>query len=439
MGAARRENQLPQSIRHEWPATVYADPASARVEPTPLEGEHRTSVVVIGAGYTGLSTALHLAESGVEVTVLEAREIGWGASGRNGGQVNPGLKLDPDRVEADFGPDLGGRMVDFAWNSGDFLFDFIRRHDIACDARRSGSIRAAVRAKSFGQVQATYDQLARRGMAVELLDKDRVAAFTGTDRYLGAMLDTGGGHLNPLALVRGMARAARQAGVKIFEATAADHLTRAGARWTIGTSKGTVSAEKVLLAGNGYTDGLWPRLRRTIVPAYAGIVASTPLSAEAARRVVPSGVSTYEHGVVTAFYRVDAQRRLLMGGRCRQTPLGRPDQMEFLARYARQLWPDLGPFAFEAGWNGQIAITTDHYPHVHEPAEGVLAVLGCNGRGVALTTALGPQLARRLVEGAAAQIDLPVTPIRPVPFHDFWKLGVYAGIAGGRIKDRLDL
>jgi glycine/D-amino acid oxidase-like deaminating enzyme len=211
-------------------------------------------------------------------------------------------------------------------------------------------------------------------------------------------------------------------------------LRRDGATWEVATPGGTVRAERVILAANGYTDDLWPGLRRTVVPVYSAIVASTPLDAEVARAVMPGRSALYELGAITTYFRLDADHRLLMGGRGPQRDIAGPDPVRWLARYAARLWPQLGALGWTHGWNGQIAITTDHYPHLHEPAPGLLACLGYNGRGVALATALGPQLARKVTGG---EIDLPVTAPRAIPFHGLWKPAVTLRLLPHRVATLL--
>jgi glycine/D-amino acid oxidase-like deaminating enzyme len=149
--------------------------------------------------------------------------------------------------------------------------------------------------------------------------------------------------------------------------------------------------------------------------------------------------SLYELGKVTVYYRLDASNRVLMGGRSQQRHLTHPEDMAFLVRYTQRLWPELKPFRFTHGWNGQLAVTPDHYPHIHEPAEGVLVCLGYNGRGVAMSTTMGPQLARRTLGGAATEIDMPITTLKAIPFHGLWKTAVAARITYGRIRDLLSV
>ncbi|WP_426954913.1 NAD(P)/FAD-dependent oxidoreductase [Muricoccus radiodurans] len=425
--------------RSALPPSLYAGTAVPAPATPPLAGDRRVAVAVVGAGYTGLSAALHLAEQGIEVAVLEAEEPGWGASGRNGGQVNPGLKDDPDTVETKHGPDLGGRMVAMSYAAADLVFDLIARHGIACDAMRSGTIRAAYAARDVPAIRASFAQGARRGMPVELLEGARLHEATGTDRYVVAMLDRRGGQLDPLAYARGLAAAAMRAGAGVHGGTRVTRLSRDGAAWRLETPRGTVRAETVILATNGYTGDLWPGLRRSVVPVFSAITASEPMPAALARTVMPGRASLYEVGRITVYLRVDAAGRLLIGGRSVQREVQGPAELRYLSDYAVRLWPAAASLRWTHGWAGRLAVTTDHYPHLHEPAPGLLAALGYNGRGVAMATTMGRQLARRAAGTPAEALDMPVSPIRPIPLHRFWRVGVEARIVTGRLRDRLGI
>ena len=417
------------------PRSLYAETARPAPETPPLDGDRSVSVAIVGGGYTGLSTALHLAEQGVDVAVLEAHEPGWGASGRNGGQVNPGLKHDPDQIEAHFGTDLGARMVAFSGSAPNVVFDLIERHQIACEALQSGTLRAAPHKRSLNDVRRSAGQWARRSAKVDFLDRDMISGLTETDRYLGAMLDRRGGQLNPLGYARGLAAAAMNAGAAVHRATPVARIAKDGGRWRLETPTGTITAEKIVLATNGYTGDLWPGLRRSIVPVYSAIVASEP----AADDVMPTRSSLYEMGNITVYYRKDRDHRILMGGRSVQRDITRPDELRYLIDYAISLWPALRDVGWTHAWSGQLAITTDHYPHIHEPDETVLVCLGYNGRGVAMSTAMGPELARRVLGGREAEIAMPITRMREIRFHGLWKSAVQARVAYGRIRDALGL
>jgi glycine/D-amino acid oxidase-like deaminating enzyme len=411
--------------------SLYAETARPAPAMPPLDGDRSVSVAIVGGGYTGLSAAMHLAEQGVDVAVLEAHEAGWGASGRNGGQVNPGLKYDPDRVAAD----LGEAMVALSGNAPDLVFALIERHRIACEALRTGTLRTAFSRRAVAGLRRSVDQWARRSAEVSFLDRAVIGGLTGTDRYLGAMLDRRGGQLNPLGYARGLAAAAMQAGASVHGGTKVSRIRKAGGRWRLETPAGTVTSEKIILATNGYTDDLWPGLRRSIVPVYSAIVASEPVPDD----VMPTRSSLYEMGAMTVYYRKDRDNRLLMGGRSVQRDIARPDELQYLSDYAMRLWPALRDVRWTHAWSGQLAITADHYPHVHEPEEGVLVCLGYNGRGVAMSTAMGAELARRLIGGRAVEIALPITGIREIPLHGLWKSAVQARAVYGRIRDFLGL
>jgi len=417
------------------PRSLYAETARPAPETPPLDGDRSVCVAIVGGGFTGLSTALHLAELGVDVAVLESHEPGWGASGRNGGQVNPGLKADPDHVIADFGPDLGARMLALSGDAPNVVFDLIQRHQIACEALQSGTLRTAFQARAASAIRVTAEQWMRRSEKVSFLDREVISGLTGTERYLGAMLDRRGGQLNPLGYARGLAAAAMNAGVAVHGGTPVSRISKQGGRWRLATPDGTLTAEKIVVATNGYTGDLWPGLRRSIVPVYSAIVASEPVPDE----VMPTRSSLYEMGNITVYYRKDRDNRVLMGGRSVQRDVSRPDELRYLIDYAIRLWPGLSGARWTHGWSGQLAITRDHYPHVHEPDETVLVCLGYNGRGVAMSTAMGRELARRAVGGRKAEIAMPITGIRGIPWHGLWKSAVQARVAYGRVRDYLGI
>jgi glycine/D-amino acid oxidase-like deaminating enzyme len=417
---------------------LYHDTAEPAAAVPALEGGRQTDVLIVGAGFTGLSTALSLAERGAGAVVLETHDPGWGASGRNGGQVNAGLKADPDAVERDFGADLGARMSAFAGAAPAYVFDLIARLAIPCEARRNGTLRAAIRTRHVRKLEETANQLARRGAAVELFGRSESAAATGNERYAAALFDRRGGDLNPLSFARGLARAALRAGASIHGGSRVLSLSRSGDRWLARTARGTVTADQVVLATNGYTDDLWPGLRRNVVPLFGAIVASEVLPEEIARQVMPARPVLYESGAVTVYYRIDGAGRLLIGGRGPMSEISSVASAPHLPAYARELWPALRSVAWTHAWGGRLAMTADRYPHIIEPAPGVIACLGYNGRGVALSTSMGGQIANRIMD-RTAQFDMPITSIKTIAFHRLWPLAVRAEIARGRLCDMLGL
>ena len=419
------------------PKSLYAETAQPAPETAPLAGDVTTRVVIVGGGFTGLSTALHLAEAGIEVLVIEANEIGWGASGRNGGQVNAGLKWEPDDLEAGFGPDLGTRMVQLGGSAPDLVFDLIARHRIECAPVRGGTIRAAVSKRSERGIRSHQEQWEERGAPVEIADAENMIALTGSLAYSVGAYDRRGGQLNPLGYARGLARAALGAGARIVTRTPVLGLTQAGTGWTVRTAGGTVTADRVVIATNGYSDDLWPGLRRSIVPAFSAIAATAPLQEDIAAAIMPTRPVLYEMSAAYAYYRVDDQGRFLMGGRSVLRDSATFSDYRGLVSHARRLFPALENALWTHCWNGQTAITWDHLPHVHEPAPGIHIGLGYNGRGVAMATAMGRMLARRVAGGAPEELDLPVTTIDPIFGHVAWPFAVKGRLFWEKFRERM--
>jgi len=409
------------------------------VSTPPLRTDARTEVAIVGAGYTGLSAALHLAERGTEVTLLEAHEPGWGAAGRNGGQVNAGLKHEPDDIERQLGGTFGPRLVQLAGEAPAQLFALIDRLGIDCEARREGTLRVAYQPRHAAALRNSVEQWRRRDTSLETWDTARVASRTGTRRYLAASFDPRGGSVNPLGLARGLAAAAITAGANIHGETRAQRLERAGNGWRIVTPGGAVHAEKVLLATDGYSDDLWPGLRTSIVPLYSSIIASQPLPAALRASILPGGGVVYESGNVVTYYRLDRDGRLLMGGRGAQRRLTERADYEHLRRYALRLWPALAGIEWTHWWNGQFALTPDFYPRLHAPASNLLIGLGYSGRGVALGVALGAELAAAAAGASLDTLALPATQLPHISLHALWRTGVTARVAYARLLDRLGL
>jgi glycine/D-amino acid oxidase-like deaminating enzyme len=250
-------------------------------------------VCVIGAGYAGLSTALHLAKRGTNVLVLEAREPGWGASGRNGGQVIPGLKYDPDELMEKAGPENGPRLVDFAGRTADIVFDLIQKHGMDVPHTRQGWIQGAHSPASVELVRKRAEQWSKRGADAEFLDKNEMERRLGTRQYEAGWLDRRGGAIQPLAYARGLTKAAIAAGSRICGDSPVVELRREGGRWIARTTHGpNVTAERVVVCTNGYSGQLIPKLRQTIIAPNSFQVATVPLSDNLRKSILPYGQVT---------------------------------------------------------------------------------------------------------------------------------------------------
>lgn len=417
-----------------WSATAPS------VVPTPALSESvKVDVAIVGAGYTGLSTALHLAERGVSVCVLEAHEPGWGASGRNGGQVNPTLKYDPEQLVQMYGPERAEPLISTVSNSADLVFNLIKRHSIDCAPVRKGWMQVSYTDKGVAGLHARADQWARRGVPVQPLDAAAVTARMGSGAFAGGWLDGRAGAIQPLAYARGLVGAALAAGARIHGQSAVTGLQRSGAGWLLKTAGGAhVTADQVVLATNGYSGNLWPGMAQSILAANSFIVATKPLSGRAADSILPGQETVSTAQRLLLYWRKDSHGRLLMGGRGLFNDPTSPTDFAHLERSLALLFPQLGPLEFEYRWAGRIAITRDFMPHVHEPAPGLTLALGCNGRGIALCTSLGQQLAGRLCD-RQAQFAYPVTPLQRLPMHGLQRFYIGAGVAWYSLLDRLNI
>ncbi|MDK3018166.1 NAD(P)/FAD-dependent oxidoreductase [Pseudodonghicola flavimaris] len=427
------QNEAPVIANSLWTATAHPAPRS-----TPLTGPEEADVAIVGGGFTGLSAALHLAEAGISVVLLEAEEPGWGASGRNGGQVNPGLKDAPDAVEAQFGAEAGRRMIRMSGGAGQLVFDLVRRHGIECDAQEVGWIRAAHTPKSRAEFHDLADQWQRRGAAVEPLGAQDVTDLIGTPVYCGGLIDRRGGNLHPLNYALGLAAAARRAGARIYGQSRATGLERAGAGFRLSTAGGQVTARRVLLCTNGYTDGLRPPLARSVIPVRSVQVATAPLG-DLGETILPGRQAPSDSRRLLLYFRRDAAGRFIMGGRGAFSDGGTARQLAALRQVSEQMFPQLKGVSWDYAWGGFVAATADHYPHLHLLEDGLMAGLGYNGRGVAMGTAMGKVMADWVLGTPVSALDFPVTPVKPVPFHGFRKLGVTAAIGGYRLLDALGL
>jgi len=420
------------------PNSLWAATATAASDTPALTGERRADAVVVGAGFTGLSAALHLAEAGTDVVVLEAGEPGWGASGRNGGQVIPGLKLDPDEMIARFGPERGERLAEFAGGVADLVFNLVERHGVDCQAARTGWIQAVHAPRHMHLAERRVAQWTRRGAQAEVVDAAKIAELTGTARYAGGWVDRRGGMLQPLSYARGLARAAVGAGVAIHGQSPATRMVRQNARWRVETPGGAVTAEQILLATNGYSDALWPDLRRSVIPVFSYQVATQPLSGNLRRSILAGGMPVSDTRRVLLYFRLDPAGRLVVGGRGRSRQTEDPAFYRSVIDGLSWLYPQVGPMQLEYYWAGQVALTLDHLPHLSEPAPGLYAMVGYNGRGVAMATACGKLMAERIRGKPADELPLPTTPLRPIPFHGLRRPALAAAVTWKRILDRVE-
>lgn len=379
----------------------------------------RFDLVAVGGGYTGLSTALHAAAKGLSVLVIEAGRIGQGGSGRNVGLVNAAAWLPPGKLRDTLGPVYGPRFLERFSRAPAYVFDLIERHQIRCEATRSGTLHAAHAASGLRDLRARHAEWQRLGEPVDLLDRDAMAALTGTAAFHGGLLDRRAGTINPMGYCRGLARAAQAAGARIATGTAVTALRRAGpgpdADWRVETAQGAVLARHVVLGTNAYTGDLWPGLKRVFSTIHYLQVASDPLGPEAAH-VLPGRQGLWDTGKIMFSLRRDMQDRLVIGTMGRV--IGSAEQgltRRWAERQVARLYPELRGLRFAEAWHGQIAMTPDHLPRVHRLDRGLWTAIGYNGRGITTGTVFGQAMADLLTGADPMDLPLPVTDMASVP------------------------
>jgi len=399
-----------------WAASTPTGPVCP-----PLAGAATADTVVIGAGFTGLSTALSLRKAGIDVVVVEAAEPGWGASGRNNGQVIPTLsRPDPDDIEARHG-EAGERFVALLRDCAATLFDMAREYGIDAEAEQTGWVQPVHTPGRIRIAERRVAQWSKRGAPVELLDRAQVRGMLGSEAWHGGFWNRTGGHINPLALARGLAHAAVAAGARIHCQTPALDYSRQGDRWVVRTPSGEVRARALVLATNAYTGefsaNLAPRIARELVPILSWQMATQVLSDDVRASVIPGRQAMSDTHGDLYFARFDARNRLITGGAI-LAPFDRRERLKrMIAERLRRLWPQIGEVRFDHVWNGHVGMTDDFLPRFHRLGPDAFAWAGCNGRAVGLAVALGAEFAKAVQGVPDRELAMPFTEPAPLPLH----------------------
>lgn len=423
-----------------WGRSLWSDLAGPGPDLPALEGDASADVAIVGAGFLGLSTALHLAERGVAVTLVDAEEPGFGASGRNTGFVVPALraKLGSDEVARRLGAERAARLVDLVDRSGETLFDLVRQRAIACAAEPTGWLQPVHSEAMARLIEARAGEAAGRGRPVRYLSATETAERTGTRGYRGALFDASGGQLNPLAYARGLTRTCLDRGVRVAVRSRVSAVTREGRGWRLATKGGSILADRVVLATNGMVGSLMPDLAASIVPVVIHQIATDPLGANAGD-ILPGRSPLSDTRRHTFAVRRSPDDRLVTGG---IVPVGPGAFARAARRFTRRLtafFPASARFRAAYVWRGVIAQTIDSLPRLYNLGPGLDAVIGCNGRGVALTTALGRETARLLSgEIGPGDFPLPVVATAPIPGHGLARLGPSLWLPWSSLRDWID-
>jgi glycine/D-amino acid oxidase-like deaminating enzyme len=404
-----------------WPNSLWAAVTSAGPDLPELIGTTEADVIVVGGGFTGLSTALHLREAGVDVAIVEAMEPGWGASGRNNGQVIPTLsRPDPEDIIRKHGA-AGERFVNLLRDCASTLFEVARRYQIQAEQEQAGWVQPVHSPGRIKIAERRVRQWSKFGAAVEMLSRDQTRQMLGSEAWFGGFWNKTGGHINPLALARGLARVVLEQGGRIYARSPAISFERRNDRWIVRTEKGEISGRALVLATNAYTGefskSLMPDIAHEVMPVLSWQMATQPLSNEARETVIPGRQAMSDTHGELYFARYDARNRLVTGGAV-IGPGNKPERLRArVAERLQRLWPQIGRIEFDYVWNGYVGMTTDFFPRIHRLGPDAYGWTGCNGRAVALAIALGDELSKAVRGVAEKDLALPFSDPVPIVAH----------------------
>jgi sarcosine oxidase len=396
-----------------WQLTASPEPVL-----TPLEESTTVDAIVIGAGFTGLSCALHLAQRGHGVIVLESREPGWGGSGRNAGQWLPGWPgRSPQSVVAQFGEERGTALNRFNADASRLVADLVTKHNIAADLNRSGIIVVAHTSAKFLELEGIHSSWAELSGRTRLVQPRDLGRFLTTERYFGGLLYEDGGSLNPLSYVRGLAAAAQTAGATIHVRSPAVAMGRHGDQWRIDTPKGSVVAPRLFVCTNAYSRGLWPPLDKVFLRIPMAMLASDPLP-DGGTGFMPAKVPFGDTNRLALFGGMtDSQGRFVASvpPRFSNNASIRALSRDFDSKF-RRVFAGVEPPRWRYSWMGYLCVVGDRIPRFYRLGPGAIAAMGYSGAGIAMGSALGREAARCLENDELLDTPIPVVEPKPLRF-----------------------
>jgi gamma-glutamylputrescine oxidase len=385
------------------PQTWYATTAAATEERLSLQGQEHADVCVLGAGLTGLSAAIELAEAGYRVTVLESAHVGWGASGRSGGQAIFGFGCDQAKIAAMLGIEESRRLFDWSLEGLRLIHERCGKYGIDCDWR-AGHAHVPIKPRQVDELKAWQQDLAENyGYELPWWNREELRAQLASDRYLGALFDPNSGHLHPLNYTLGLARAAESLGVRIYEHSKAVRLVR-GEHPVLRTDHGEVQCDFAVLAGNAYVRGIAPELDSRIMPVGTYIGATEPLGEEKARALIRNGMAVADVNWALDYFRLSSDHRLLFGGRASYSTLPPPNLRGTLLRRMSRVFPQLADVKLDHVWGGYVDISLNRAPHWGRLGSNVYFAQGFSGHGIAATGLAGRVIAEA-IHGQSARLD----------------------------------
>ncbi|MBA1225683.1 NAD(P)/FAD-dependent oxidoreductase [Stutzerimonas stutzeri] len=387
----------------DYPTSYYAATANQTASRPALADHHQVDVCIIGAGYTGLSTALFLLEKGFSVTVLEAVKVGFGASGRNGGQIVNSYSRDLDSIERSVSEPAAKLIGEMAFEGGRIIRDQVARYNIRCDLK-DGGVFAAFNKKQMHHLEAQKALWERYGYQhLELLDQHDIQQVVASDRYAGGMLDKQGGHIHPLNLALGEATAIESLGGIIYENSPAIRVER-GEQPVVHTPDGSIRARFVVVAGNAYLGGLIPELAAKSMPCGTQVIATEPLDEELARSLLPQDYCVEDCNYLLDYYRLSADKRLIYGGGVVYGARDPADVTSIIRPKMLKTFPQLANVKVDYAWTGNFLLTLSRLPQVGRLGSNIYYSQGCSGHGVTYTHVAGKVIAEAL-SGQAERFD----------------------------------
>ncbi len=388
-----------------YPDSYYTATAVGLHEHPVLQGTQRADVCVIGGGYTGLSAALNLAEAGLDVVLLEAERIGFGASGRNGGLIGSGQRKDALEMEGQFGLERSRQFWQFAEDAKQEIRDRVAKHGIDCDLQY-GQLEGTHKKRYAGYAAEYAATLAERYdyPHARALSRDEVRAMVATDDFLEGLYDAEAMTIHPLNFSLGLARAAGEAGVRIFERSRVTGYTRSDPA-LVSTAGGSVEAKFIVLGCNGYLGKLEPRVAGKIMPINNFLVATEPLGTERANALISGRFGVHDTRFVVNFFRLSADGRLLFGGGENYRHRFPKDIAGFVRPHMLKLFPQLDDVRIDYAWGGTLSVTVKRLPHVGRLEPNLYFAHGYSGHGISIATMAGKVIAEA-IEGTASRFDL---------------------------------
>ncbi len=394
---------MSSSANAEHVASYYAATANPSPERPALEGDIECEVCVVGAGFTGISSALHLAEQGHDVVVLEAARVGFGASGRNGGQIVNSYSRDMDVIEAKYGTETARALGDMAFEGNRIIRERIRQYAIACDLK-NGNVFAACNRKQLEGLREHKALWERFGNhELELLEGEAYKREIGSERYTGALVDHSGGHLHPLTLVLGQAAAFESLGGVIHERTPVSGV-RHGETVMLTTPRGSVRARRVVMAGNAYLQGVLPELESKSMPCGTQIVTTEPLPQALRRELIPNDMAVEDCNYLLDYYRFTADGRLLYGGGVNYGGQDPADIAAVIRPKMLKTFPQLAEVRIDFAWSGNFLMTLNRLPQFGRLNDNVYYAQGYSGHGVTCSHLAG-RLIAEVMRGESARFD----------------------------------